>query len=194
MPLDARDAAILDATINELVTSGVTGLRMAVVAKNSGEPIATMYRRFVDREGLVAAALLRRYNERLRRLLDAGQALADQSGPLSLDDIVAITPQPFDVVDPDYRLTEQMLWLATERAHLAEEIKVRRAAQRRELHDILVRLNARLPHEDQFDPRIYTMLVLNLSLIQNVLCGDEAMGAVEYREFLTKLLRDSRPN
>ena len=193
VPYDERDEAILAATQAELVAHGVLGLRVASVAEACGEPLSTIYRLFADREGLIATALLRAYNRRIDSLLEAARRRIDDPRPWTLEDVVALTPTPAEALEDNYRLTEQMLWLATEREAVAQDVNRERARQRRALAEILDEILSRLDPADRFDPRIYTMFIFNLSLAQNELTGEGAMGTTEYREFLLRLLRDSRP-
>ena len=54
---EAIDAAILDATVDELIDHGYSGLSMEGVAERAGVAKTTVYRRYPDIDGLAAAAL-----------------------------------------------------------------------------------------------------------------------------------------
>jgi hypothetical protein len=59
--------------------------------------------------------------------------------------------------------------------------------------DAVQRFIARLPHDQQFDYRIITILLLNQSWVFNDLRGTQRVGNDEYREFLRQLLTTSQP-
>ena len=67
-PDDAR-TAILDAALAEFERVGIRRARVEDVARQAGIGRATLYRRFADKDALVAAALLRKF-ERFMAQLD----------------------------------------------------------------------------------------------------------------------------
>ena len=167
-------------------------MRVSDVAKRAGTTVAMIYRRFVDRDGLLARTLADYYRSRIRGVLEIINGLIEQPGPVAIDDVVAATPPPHHPGSEEiHRNLPRIVVAASE--NLALRLVVQEVIREgmRQFDEAIERLLDRMPADQQFDPRIYTYFVLNLTWIYNDLRGDEAITNEQYGQFLRKLLSDS---
>jgi|AP95_1055475.scaffolds.fasta_scaffold16541_1 AcrR family transcriptional regulator len=75
---------ILDATLEQLLESGVDGLSVARVAERAGYTVGALYRRFADKKSLLHA-VHERFAENLLKILQSSADQVDQEGLDLLD-------------------------------------------------------------------------------------------------------------
>jgi AcrR family transcriptional regulator len=92
LPLQETRSKILHAAREEVVARGVLGMRVARVAEMSGVPIASMYRLFGGRDGLLSQVLLHLYEETFADQFAVVQRNLGGTAPITVDDIVASLP------------------------------------------------------------------------------------------------------
>lgn len=189
---DEIDVRILDAAEDEIDQRGIIGLRVATVADRAETTVAMIYRRFVDRDGLLAAVLCRWYRSRLDGVLASARMLLDRPGPISIDDVLSVTPLPRFAESELVHLRNQRTFVA------AAENTALRMGVREALHDgakqlaeMMEAVVDRMPIDEQFDPRIYTQLIARRNGLIDDLLDDNAISNDEYTDFLRRLLTDS---
>lgn len=186
------DRRILDATNAEIDLHGVNGFRVAVVAERAGTTVAMIYRHFVDRDGLIAAAFAAMYRARYTRLLDVARELLERPGRLTIDDIVdAIPPLRYDGSEAARHRSQLIVATAMENTALRlamREITLDIAPKFQDLVDQVVE---RFPEGERFDPRIITIYLTRHNALVDEILGDDGMSNEEYRSFFRDLLVDS---
>jgi AcrR family transcriptional regulator len=162
------------------------GLRVAEVAANAHYSVSIIYRYFGDRDGLLAQVLGDLYEEILERVSARTAQNIPSDGPVTIDQILALAPLPTDAYSnaSDLRLRLQILAVAATNPILENRLK--EIAQRRyqAMLDLARALKARLPEDQPFDERVFTIMVVNQLLYYNTLLGDLAVTDDEYYDFL----------
>lgn len=186
------DRRILDAADEEIDRNGLVGMRVADVAERADTTVAMIYRRFADRDGLIAATLASYYRKRFSGVIDLARSVLERPGELTIDDIVDATPlmryEGSDVI----RHRMQRIYVAAVE-NLALRLAVREVASQLipEFESIITAISERFPEGHRFDPRIFTIYVLRHNAIIDDILGDDGLSNDDYREFLRDLLLDS---
>lgn len=189
---DEIDLRILEAAQDEIDRRGIIGLRVATVADRADTTVAMIYRRFVDRDGLLAAVLSRWYRSRIDAVLAAAAALLDRPGPITIDDVLTVTPLPRYTDSETTHLRNQRTFVAAAE-NTALRMGVREALNdgAKQLAEMMETVVDRMPVDEQFDPRIYTQLIARRNGLIDDLLEDNAISNDEYLDFLRRLLTDS---
>lgn len=189
---DEIDLRILEAAQDEIDRRGIIGLRVATVADRAETTVAMVYRRFVDRDGLLAAVLCRWYRSRIDAVLAAAAALLDRPGPITIDDVLTVTPLPRYTDSETTHLRNQRTFVAAAE-NTALRMGVREALNdgAKQLAEMMETVVDRMPVDEQFDPRIYTQLIARRNGLIDDLLEDNAISNDEYLDFLRRLLTDS---
>lgn len=184
-PEDDPRSRILRSARAEIEKHGILGLRVADVAANAHYSVSIIYRYFGDRDGLLAQVLGDLYEEILERVSSRTAQNIPSEGPVTIDQILALAPLPSDVHEgSDPRIRLQILAVAATNPVLENRLK--EIAQRRyqAMLDLARALKARLPEDQPFDERVFTIMVVNQLLYYNTLLGDLAVTDDEYYNFL----------
>ena len=182
---DDPRSLILRSARAEIEKHGILGLRVAEVAANAHYSVSIIYRYFGDRDGLLAQVLGDLYEEILERVSARTAQNIPSDGPVTIDQILALAPLPSDAHEgSDLRIRLQILAVAATNPVLENRLK--EIAQRRYLAmlDLARALKARLPEDQPFDERVFTIMVVNQLLYYNTLLGDLAVTDDEYYDFL----------
>jgi AcrR family transcriptional regulator len=192
-PLPDVEEKILAAAVELMYSQGIVGLKVRDVAQRSGTTVAMVYRRFIDRDGLLDAAVASFYESRINHIVAVAEELADREGAITIQDFVDVLPMP------EYPGSYEIHTAMSRVPALASEsdafrTRIQRFIERRlpDFRSAVERAVARLPEHDQFDSRVITVLLLNQSWMFNDLRGDQRISNDEYREFLLDLLSTAR--
>ncbi len=187
------DDRIITACQAEIDRRGIIGMRVSDVAKRANTTVAMIYRRFVDRDGLLAHTLGAYYRNRISAVVRTIEHRLEQPGPVTIDDVLSITPDPHHPGSVElHRNLPRITVTAAENFALRVIVEqVVREGMRR-FEDAMEKLIDRMPPEQQFDPRIYTYFMVNLTWMYNDLRGDEAITNEQFKDFMRKLLEDSK--
>jgi len=90
---------ILDAVRALVLAEGPRATSVAAISRASGAPVGTLYHRFGDRDGIVAAAWLRALERFLAGALQAAEAPAEN--PVAAGGALAAAPIAFAASEPD---------------------------------------------------------------------------------------------
>lgn len=183
------DRRILEAAEAEIDLNGLVGMRVATLAENAGTTVAMIYRRFADRDGLLAATLAAFYRRRLSGYLDLARRFLERPDPISIDDLVAAVPLVhFDGVTPLRHRLQRTYVAAMENTAL--QLAMQRVASELlpELDRAFERISQRLPEEQRFDPEILSIFVLRHNPIIDDILGDDGLTEAEFRDFLRSVL------
>ncbi|MCG9478550.1 MAG: TetR/AcrR family transcriptional regulator, partial [Actinomycetia bacterium] len=172
---------------------GIIGMRVSDVAKAAHTTVAMIYRRFVDRDGLLAHTLGAYYRRRISEVVAVMEYRLALPDPVTIDDFLLLMAEPHHPGAEDlHRNLPRITVTAAENFALRVIVeKVVREGMRR-FEDAVERLVDRMPPDQQFDPRIYTYLLVNLTWMYNDLRGDEAISNAQFKDFMRKLLEDSK--
>jgi len=181
---DPRDL-ILRSARAEIEKNGILGLRVAEVAANAHYSVSIIYRYFGDRDGLLAQVLGDMYEEILDRTAQRLATALPATGPLTVDQLIALAPRPSDAyTNPDLKLRLQILAVAATNPILEARLKDVAQARFKLLKDWSASTVARLPEGQVYDERIFFILIVNQLLYYNTLLGEHAVTDEEYYQFL----------
>lgn len=183
---------IIESALAEIDEHGIVGFRVASVAESAGTTVSMLYRRFTDRDGLLAAALESWYHRQLAQVFEAVRGLLALDRPITVDDVVQVSLMGRMPSREPFRWRTQRVFVA------AMENEVLRLAIQKALTNGYVEFTSltesildRMHPQEQFDPRILTELLVKRNGLIDDLLGTEAMSLEEYAAFLRKLLLDS---
>jgi AcrR family transcriptional regulator len=189
-PFDER---ILRAARQEIVDSGILGLRVLDVAEIAGCSVALIYRYFNDRDGLLAAALERFYLEDYDRMFRAAEERLGDTEKWSIDDVVAIVPKPhFPGSEKRNTLRAELYAASAHNPVLREQLERHMRRYRARLEELSTQIVGRLPADQRFDFRLFTHFIFNQNWVQNDLLGDAGITNRSYDEFLRLVLERLR--
>jgi AcrR family transcriptional regulator len=189
-PFDER---ILRAARQEIVDSGILGLRVLDVAEIAGCSVALIYRYFNDRDGLLAAALERFYLEDYDRMFRAAEERLGDTEKWSIDDVVAIVPKPhFPGSEKRNTLRAELFAASAHNPVLREQLERHMRRYRARLEELSTQIVGRLPADQRFDFRLFTHFIFNQNWVQNDLLGDAGITNRSYDEFLRLVLERLR--
>lgn len=185
---------IIDAAQEEISRRGLTGLRVASVAESAETSVAMIYRCFVDRSGLLEAALTNFYTKRLQRVMGFIEALLAKDTPITRDDVIAMTPPPvYDEAETVHRNVARIAVLASESTSLRIKIQWILDEYWPQYEEGVREVVRRMAPEDQFDPRIYTVFVIHQSWLLNDLRTQAKLTNEEYYSFIRDLMAATTP-
>lgn len=190
VPFDER---ILRAARQEIVESGILGLRVLDVAEKAGCSVALIYRYFNDRDGLLAAALERFYLEDYDRMFRAAEERLASVDRWSFDDVVAIVPKPhFPGSEKRNSIRAELFAASAHNPVLRKQLQRHMRRYRARLGELSADIVGRLPQSDHFDFRLFTHFIFNQNWVQNDLLGDEGVTNESYEKFLRHVLERLR--
>ena len=167
-------------------------MRVAAVADGANTTVAMIYRRFVDRDGLLAHTLGAYYRNRISLVIRTIENRLAEPGPITIDDVMELTPLPqHPGAEKLHRNLPRITVTAAENFALRVIVEQVVREGMRLFEDAISRLVDRMPPDQQFDPRIYTYFMVNLTWMYNDLRGDEAITNEQFKDFVRKLLEDS---
>lgn len=183
---DVRERVLAAARV-EVMARGILGLRVINVAAAANCSVTSMYRYFGSREGMLAEVLVALYEESFAAQYAVMRERVGGTGPLTVEDIIAVVPLPFSVTSrQDHALRSQVLAVAGTnsilRDKLAESLRARREMLMTGLDDI----EQRLPPGTVLDRELLATLIFNVHWQYNDLMGD---AAVTNEQFVTLLRR-----
>lgn len=193
-PTPEVEKAITDAVIKVIREDGIVGLRVTKVARLSGTTISMLYRRYVDRNGLIENALCEFYDQRITAMAELAERMATMTPAPTIEDVVANLPGPDDPNSrANHRLLIRVPALAAENEFFRRQITetIERAYPR--VRAALKTMVSRMRPEEQFDYRIIAILVFNQTWLFNDLRGSMRIGNEEYRSLLSSLMKASSP-
>lgn len=179
---------IIAAAQAEIEARGVIGLRVATVAEHADTTVSMIYRHFVDRDGLLDAAMTTYYADHVDRVLGAARALLERPGPITLDDVLAATPLPnYETAEARHRFVNRILVVASENTSLRVRVGRLVTDGLEEFAVLMERIVERMEPGERFDPRIYTHYVVQHSWLVNDLRDRGRIDNDEYLAFLRHL-------
>ena len=186
---DLTKARILSSARQEFEANGILGLRVADVAERAECAVSLIYRYFIDRDGLLAQLLGDLYDEGSKINLEDAAVILNSDGPLSVDDILDVTPMPGSAEQLAFRTWRvQILAASTTNPALRTRIEETTRNVRKTLGEMIANVKSRLPAEAKFDDRVYTILLFNTFFVYNDLLGEDGVSDEDYRNLLRDLL------
>ena len=186
---DSTKARILASARQEFEANGILGLRVADVAERADCAVSLIYRYFIDRDGLLAQLLGDLYDEGSKINLEDAAVILNSDGPLSVDDILDVTPMPGSAEQLAFRTWRvQILAASTTNPALRTRIEETTRNVRKTLGEMIANVKSRLPAEAKFDDRVYTILLFNTFFVYNDLLGEDGVSDEDYRNLLRDLL------
>jgi DNA-binding transcriptional regulator YbjK len=189
LPLQETRSKILHAAREEVVARGVLGMRVARVAVMSGVPIASMYRLFGGRDGLLSQVLLHLYEETFADQFAVVQRNLGGTAPITVDDIVASLPPPQSATAAtDHSIRNQVMAVAAVNSELRRLLAESLQKKRQMLETIFDDLDSRLPSGQSIDREVFRVLVFNLNWLYNDLLGEYGVDNERYHELMKRLV------
>lgn len=184
---------IIIAATNLIRSRGILRLRVADVAREADTTVAMIYRRFVDRDGLIDAAVAHFYEVRLRTAIERAEKLLYSKRPITVEDVLAAIPTPhYDGSEEIHKLLSRVPALAVENPTFAIRIRELLDETTPLLESLMEQVVARLPEDQRFDPRIVTVFIMSQDWTINDLRGQHKLDNEEYLEFVRNLMLDSK--
>lgn len=184
---------ILASAQAEIDKHGIIGLRTAAVAANAQVSVPLIYKYFNDRDGLLAAVLGNWYENFVTQYRASIDQWIDTSQSITLEEFALLSPKPNGgamQTDREFRL--QVLATALENPQLRVRIKKITQEAHVWVASAIQRGKEKLPTEDQnFDPRIFTLLLFNTMYIFNDLLEAEPIADSDYNTFIVSIIRSS---
>ena len=192
----ASHGRILESARQEILASGVIGLRVLAVAKSAKTSIPLIYKYFGDRDGLFTEVLGQIYeeftaeditNSKLWLVKNAGKSL---SGP----EIVDLFPNPFGE-----HIRERRLWVAR---ILAASLDLQKLHQKleeihekidREFDEVIAEVHSLIEDRKHFSPQVMRSIFRGLSFghIFTEFNYDNRPTDQEWRELIIFLLKNT---
>ena len=192
----ASHGRILESARQEILASGVIGLRVSAVAKSAKTSIPLIYKYFGDRDGLLTEVLGQIYeeftaedttNSKLWLVKNAGKSL---SGP----ELVDLFPNPFGE-----HIRQRRLWVARILAasldlpklhHKLEEIHEKID---REFDEVIAEVHSLIEDRKHFSPQVMRSVLRGLPFghIFTEFNYDNRPTDQEWREFIIFLLKNT---
>ena len=192
----ASQGRILESARQEILASGVIGLRVSAVAKSAKTSIPLIYKYFGDRDGLLTEVLGQIYeeftaedttNSKLWLVKNAGKSL---SGP----EIVDLFPNPFGE-----HIRERRLWVARILAASLDLPKLHQKLEEihekidREFDEVIAEVHSLIEDRKHFSPQVMRSVLRGLSFghIFTEFNYDNRPTDQEWREFIIFLLKNT---
>lgn len=183
-------SAILKSARQEILRSGILGLRVADVASDANTSITQIYRFFRNRDGLLARVLGDIYDEQSQLSVEQYLARLPENGALTIKDLVSAVPVVMteeQVKFHEFRL--QILATSIHNKELNDRLKV--CSQN--LFEIwksgLNEIQARMAPGEDFDERFFFMVFAQQNPYYRTLIDEKFFTPDEYREFLLEKMR-----
>ena len=183
------DDRILDAAQAEIDRTGFVGMRVATVARVAGTTVAMIYRRFTDREGLQAATLARYMDRRMDEIIGFARSVIDLPRPITIDDVLDATPPLRYPGSALVHYRRQRTYVAATENDRLREI-VREIASRRlpEFAAAVEEMVERLPEEQRFDPRVYSVFAIRHNFLVDDVLGEQGLTSEQFHAFLRRMM------
>ena len=192
----ASHGRILESARQEILASGVIGLRVSAVAKSAKTSIPLIYKYFGDRDGLLTEVLGQIYeeftaedttNSKLWLVKNAGKSL---SGP----EIVDLFPNPFGE-----HIRERRLWVARILAASLDLPKLHQKLEEihekidREFDEVIAEAHSLIEDTKHFSPQVMRSIFRGLSFghIFTEFNYDNRPTDQEWRELIIFLLKNT---
>ncbi|NDG77179.1 MAG: TetR family transcriptional regulator [Acidimicrobiia bacterium] len=180
---------VLHAARAEVIARGVLGMRVARVADQSGVPLASMYRMFGGRDGLLSQVLLHLYEETFADQFAVVQRNLGGTAQITVDDIVASLPPPRSATSVrDHSIRNQVMAVASVNPELRRLLSESLRQKRVMLETIFDDLDARLPAGQSVDREVFRVLVFNLNWLYNDLLGEHGVDNERYHQLMKRLV------
>lgn len=185
---------LIDAALADMTARGVIGLRVAEVARQAGTSTTMIYRHFSSRDGLLEAALGTWFERRIDAGLANTRSILERPGVIHLDDILAVAPPPdFPGAEEQHRFVHRILVVASENEGLRRRVVAILHRWQEEMDVLVEEIIGRMPPEERFDGRIFTVFVAHHGWLTNDLLGDRKLTNEQYFDFLRNLLTHTPP-
>lgn len=184
---------ILKAARQEILTSGVIGLRVSAVAAAAGTSMALLFKYFGDRDGLVTEVLGGVYSEFTHEdILNAKKWLLNNDGAALVGpEIIDLFPSPFSE-----HVRERRIWVARIISASFELPKLRLKLEEiheqsdREFEQVVTEVHSLISGRKHFSPQVMRSVLRGLSFghIFTEMNYSRRPSEEEWRAFITFLL------
>jgi AcrR family transcriptional regulator len=174
----------------EILRSGILGLRVADVASDANTSITQIYRFFRNRDGLLARVLGDIYDEQSQLSVEQYLARLPENGALTIKDLVSAVP--IVMTEEQVKFHEFRLQILATSIH-NKELNNRLKVCSQNLFEIwksgLSEIQARMAPGEDFDERFFFMVFAQQNPYYRTLIDEKFFTPDEYREFLLKKMR-----
>ena len=187
---------ILESARQEILATGIIGLRVSAVASSAGTSIPLIYKYFGDRDGLLTEVLWQIYINYLEEdIVYAKKWLIDNSGKeLEGPEIVDLFPNPFS----DH-LRQRRIWIARIIVASFELPKLRLKLEEvhlnfdQEFYDVIAEVHSFIGSRKHFSPQVMRSVFRGLSFghIFTELNYSHKPSDEEWRELIILMLSET---
>lgn len=176
---------ILESARIEIENHGVLGLRVAEVAARAHCSITQIYRRFADRNGLLARVLGDIYEESVENSFKAFQLKMSSLSEITADDIVdnLLRPSQYALLKTQ-ELRLEILAVSVTNEELRTRIKKISQEYVDKWDSCLDHIEERLEKGVKIDRRIFTIMLLIQNMYYRTLLDEKGFTDDEYRQFI----------
>ena len=185
---------ILESARAELTKSGILGLRVAEVARGAGCSITSIYRYYVDRNGLLAQVLGDIMEEIVDNIVNEFLTTIRQHKSMTIDDLADAIPLKFAYQGNTHKFRLQILAAAAENPTLDERLT--EVFNRR--HDLwksaVAEARTRMAPGEDFDDRVFFGFLSDLTPWASSYLGPRRLSLEELKQLIADKLRaNARP-
>lgn len=180
----ARES-ILRSARREIERNGILGLRVADVAEGANCSVTQIYRYFTNRDGLLAQVLGDIYEELLAQSGGTYREAIFSHDVITVDIILDALPRLFDgPAVPNQNVRLQILAASVTNTPLRERLEQISRKVAHEWEDGLDEIERRLAPRENFDRRVFTMMLANFLPYYRILLGEGGFTQEEFTHFL----------
>ena len=191
---DASSAAtverIVAAAQHEIIAEGVLGFRTLSVARRANCNISMIYRHFIDRDHLIAHTLGEIFSRLLHDYVDGITAELASHDRITSGYLVDLLPSLDDIDrNPNSRLWLMAVAMSSESDDLKAKITSTLAEVSKKWETFFDMVHERLDDPLSIDLRVFKMVLKMNLMYYNSLFGDLRTNDVEYKAYITELLK-----
>ena len=185
---ETRDAILFSAR-QELMRSGILGLRVAEVADGASTSVTSIYRLFGDRDGLLAQVLGDIMEEIVEGTVREFQRAIRKRENMTVNDLAEAIPFKFAFQSINHKFRLQILAAATENPALEERMRDVFARRHELWTHVLAEARLRMAPGETFDERIFFGFLFDLTPWASNYLGSQRMSPDEFKALIADKLR-----
>lgn len=185
---ETRDAILFSAR-QELMRSGILGLRVAEVADGANTSVTSIYRLFGDRDGLLAQVLGDIMEEIVNGTVEHFRRAIRNRQDMTLMDLALAIPLRYAFQNINHKFRLQILAAATENPALEERLRLVFENRHALWVEALQDARSRMAPGHDFDDRVFFGFLFDLTPYASSFLGSKRMGHDQFVKLLEDKLR-----
>lgn len=185
---ETRDAILFSAR-QELMRSGILGLRVAEVADGANTSVTSIYRLFGDRDGLLAQVLGDIMHEMVEGTVEHFRRAIRNREAMTLEDLALAIPLRYAFQNFNHKFRLQILAAATENLALEQRLRSIFAHRYDLWKEALAEARLRMAPGEDFDERVFFGFLFDLTPYASNYLGSQRMSLAEFTTLIADKLR-----